>query len=72
MLAVLQLPTLGHRERPDCQIQLVVGLLRSPLQLDLSAPQSSLCEQRPTSMWKNVILYGEIKIDPAKLKMRGL
>ena len=21
--------------------------------------------------WKNVILYGEIKIDPAKLKMRG-
>ena len=21
--------------------------------------------------WKNVILYGEIKIDPAKLKVRG-
>ena len=21
--------------------------------------------------WKNVILYGEIKIDPSKLKMRG-
>ena len=21
--------------------------------------------------WKNVVLYGEIKIDPAKLKMRG-
>ena len=21
--------------------------------------------------WKNVVLYGEIKIDPAKLKVRG-
>ncbi len=21
--------------------------------------------------WKNVVLYGEIKIDPANLKMRG-
>ena len=23
------------------------------------------------SEWKNVILYGEIKIDPAKLRIRG-
>ena len=21
--------------------------------------------------WKNIILYGEVKIDPAKLRMRG-
>ena len=56
---------------PACSAGSVFRRVQSPIKaLTFRRGSFTLLRHVSPIEWKNVILYGEIKIDPAKLKMR--